>query len=171
MRNPYHAVALARLLLAPMFSTMQAQILDQSSYLNSGNSTADVWSGQTFTASANTSAGAGFNLYASSIFPASGLLTVELWSGVASNAGAIRLASGTSAFSLAGQQQSMIDVFWDAAVSVTPGTQYFLTMNAPGNAGNLARTSGEGDPYAGGQPRPSRRAWRSWPPGWQEYSA
>ena len=149
MRNRYYSVALAGLLLAPMFSAVHAQILDQSNYANQGVLYyANVWSGQTFTPSANTSVGAGFNFKAGGR-ATGGIATLELWSDIASNTGATLLASGTSAYSLGAYQQSMIDVFW-SAVAVAPGAQYFLTVNAPGTLGDLYTTWATPNTYAGG---------------------
>jgi hypothetical protein len=150
MRGRFYSIAIAGLLLAPVFSTMQAQIVDQSNYVNLGvNAQSLFWNGQTFTPSASTSAGAGFNLYAQDGISGSGILTVELWSDVPSNSGATLLASGSSAFSMLAYQQSMIDVFWPA-ITVTPGTQYFLTMNVP-VYGNYLLTTFSFNTYAGGE--------------------
>lgn len=147
MRKLHLGVA-AGLLLVPMFSTTQGQIVDQSNYANQGYfATANRWQGQTFRPSANTSVGAGFNLWAFQGSAFSGLLTVELWTDVASNSGATLLASGTSAFSLAVNQQSIIDVFW-STVTVTPGATYFLALIAPGQG--VATTYSAPSAYSSG---------------------
>jgi hypothetical protein len=150
MRNRAHIVALAGLLSAPVLCAARAQVVDQSNYVNNAILTrADVWNGQTFTPSANTSAGAGFNLFNASVTTVNGTLLIELWNDVASNSGATMLASGSSPFTLTGRQGAMIDVFWPA-VSVTAGNQYFITMQAPGTAANVLTTWWQGGTYPGG---------------------
>ena len=140
MRKRFYSLATAGLLLASVAPAARAQLVDQSNYQNNGPfGYSRDWNGQTFRPSANTSAGAGFNLRNYSSAGGSGILTVELWSDVASNGGAILLASGSTAFSLAAGQQSMTDVFW-AAVSVTAGSTYFLAMNTPGTGNGILTT-------------------------------
>ena len=149
MRTRFSFIGLAGLVLAPVLGTVHAQIVDQSNYANQGVFWyASSWAGQTFTPSAGTSAGAGFNLKASAN-PVSGLATVELWSDIPSNTGATLLASGSAAYSLGPYQQSMVDVFW-SAVTVTPGAQYFIAVNAPGSQYDLYTTWSTPSTYGGG---------------------
>ena len=84
MRKLY-SLATAGLLLASVAPEARAQVVDQSNYQVDGPfDRSDRWNGQTFRPSANTSAGAGFNLRYGA---GSGTLTVELWSDIASNSG------------------------------------------------------------------------------------
>ena len=146
MRPSWLAVPTMVLLLSPLHAAVSAQIVDQSQLVNSGLAAYAVsgWNGQTFKPTANTSVGAGFgikNLGAAY----SGTMTIQLWTGVPATS--TLLATGSTAFTIASGATSMVDVFW-TAVSVTPGTQYFLAESgAP--FGNVFSTQA-GDLYAGG---------------------
>ena len=141
-------LAFAGALLVATHSTAAAQVVvDQTqSYAQYGTVTANGWVGQQFIPSLTNSAGAGFYLQAG---PAStGIFTVELWTDIASNPGASMLASGTTPYSFATNQQGWLDVFW-SSVSVTPGTQYFLAMTAGGQPGTMGVYGAGADPYPG----------------------
>lgn len=144
-------LTLAGALFATTHFTAGAQVVvDQAQLVtNGGIGYATVWNGQTFTPTQNTSAGAGFMLSAGSGLPFSGTLAVELWTDVASNPGAIKLASGTTSFSFAAYERSWLDVYWNA-VAVTPGTQYFLTMKTNGFHGEMNNVASNYNSYAGG---------------------
>jgi hypothetical protein len=150
MHSRFKSLALSGALLAAAHSTAAAQVVvDQSQPTYRGAfDYGSVWTGETFTPAATTSAGAGFLLSAGAD-PVSGNLTIELWSDVASNAGAAMITSGTAAYSFSGYQGSMIDVFW-SPVAVTPGTQYFLAMTAGGTKGGTYTWGTDYDSYAGG---------------------
>jgi hypothetical protein len=139
---------LAGALLAATNSTAHAQVVvDQSqAYPQYGLVWANGWVGQQFIPSLTNSAGAGFYLQAG---PAStGIFTVELWTDIASNPGATKIASGTTPYSFLTNQQSWLDVFWNA-VAVTPGTQYFLAMSAGGQPQTVGVYGAGGNPYPG----------------------
>ena len=124
------------LLVAPVGSVASAQVIDQS---NSGpwvtygccalTLYANSWLGQTFRPTANTVSGAGFEVWEAFTGGSgvSGTFTVQLWDNTPSVSGATMLASGTTPYYINGR--SYLDVFW-SAVSVTPGAQYFLAMQA-----------------------------------------
>ena len=133
------------LLLSSAFR-LHAQVLDQSQPVNTGLSAYATmgWSGQSFTPSASTSVGAGFTVKnLGAVY--NGTMSIGLWTGFPQTS--TQLAQGTTPFTLAAGTTAMIDVFW-SAVSVTPGTQYFLTMNA----GPFAQvfTTKAANVYAGG---------------------
>ena len=138
--------------LMALCGAVEASTIDQSNYVvDSIFGELQNWNGQTFRPSQDTSAGAGFNLWALGGAD-SNILTVELWSDVPSNSGATMLAFGNTAFSLTAGQQSMIDVFWPS-VSVTPGAQYFIAAYAPLTGQPTIYTT-----YSGGNLYPSGQA-------------
>ena len=141
-------VALTAILFAPQLAVVQGQVVDQSNYVSQCCfAPTSGFAGQTFRPSQGTSAGAGFLIDAH--VPASGTLMVELWSDVASNVGAVLLASASSPFTI-GQGFTMIDVFWPS-VQVTPGAQYFLAVIAPGPQSLFTFTTiSANNAYAGG---------------------
>lgn len=139
--------------------TVIAQVVDQSNYVDRFHPISAVvaggfthfWAGQTFRPAASTSVGAGFN-----IRPyrpggsGSSTLTIELWDNFPWFAGAVKLATGNTSFTLATDQISMVDVFW-TSVPVTPGAMYFLAARAPNPAFDLTfTTSAFTDNYASG---------------------
>ena len=150
MHGRLKTLALAGALLAAMQATADAQIVMDQSQLIVQNPmvSANGWVGQQFIPSLTNSAGAGFYL-GSSAQPNTGIFTVELWTDIASNPGATKLASGTTAYSFAGHRQSWVDVFW-SAVAVTPGTQYFLALTAGGQPGTMGIYGAAGNVYPGG---------------------
>lgn len=157
-------------LLAIGTRSARGQVVDQKNLVNE-----DVlgtgWQGETFVPQATTAVGASFNLAARSL-AVSGTLTVQLWSDVPSAAGASLLGSGITVYSLAASQQSYFDVFW-SAVSVTPGTPYFLAMFA--DDPNTWATTSYNDAYSNGSPYLGI-PWREHPCGgcdlnFKEYSA
>ena len=150
MRNHFAVIAAATILLGPAAASADAQTVDQSNYVF-GNpySQTSIWVAQSFRPTANNSVGAGFVLDAWQGSPVSGTMTVELWTDIPSNGGASEVASGSTLFSLAAGQRTMVDVFW-SAVAVNPGTQYFLAMNAPGQGNNLVTWASTGNQYANG---------------------
>lgn len=155
MRRTVRTSAVAVLLFAGMISfPAQAQVIDQQQ-LAVGPSQFYLFTntfyyvGQTFKPTANTVAGAGLNFWNLGLPSLSGTLQAELWSGVPSSPGSGLLVSGSSAFTIAGNSQSFFDVFFPA-VSVTPGTSYFLAFKTVGNSSNLFSTRGTGDPYIDG---------------------
>ncbi len=81
------------------------------------------WFTQSFTPTKSTAAGAGFYLTPNANVM-TGTLTVELWSAAPSATGATQLASGTTAL---GSTANFYTAFWNA-VSVTPGSAYFLAF-------------------------------------------
>ena len=136
------------LLLGTIAAPMSAQVVDQSNYgAGSAFGSTNSWQGQTFRPAANTSAGAGFQVFNWSGGDFAGTMEIQLWSALASTPGATMLASGTTSFSILAGQSSMIDAFW-AAVSVTPGSQYFIAFNANTTALVSQYT---GDSYGSGQ--------------------
>ncbi|MDB4893188.1 MAG: sorting protein [Gemmatimonadetes bacterium] len=142
-------LALAGALLAATQATANAQVVvDQAQPLVYYDLvTANGWVGQQFIPSLTNSAGAGFYLQAGP--PSTGIFTVELWTDIASNPGATKLASGTTAYSFGIYQQGWLDVFWNA-VAVAPGTQYFLAMTAGGQPGTVGVKGGPGNIYPAG---------------------
>ncbi len=149
MRRHVFSAVTAGLLLASSSAVLKAQIVDQSNYgaygyYNFGH----AWQGQTFRPTLTTSVGGGFEFLNYSSGPQSGVVTIHLWDALASTSGASIIAYGTVAYSLASNQRSMIDVFW-GAVAVTPGTEYFLAVNA--NNSNLVSFYSLGNTYANGQ--------------------
>jgi hypothetical protein len=149
MHGRFKSLTLVGALLAATHATANAQVVvDQSqSYAPYGEVTANGWVGQQFIPALTNSAGAGFYLQAG---PAStGIFTVELWTDIASNPGASKLAFGTTAYSFATNQQGWVDVFWNS-VAVTPGTQYFLAMTAGGQPGTMSVYGAGANPYPGG---------------------
>ena len=143
-------LALAGALLAATQATADAQVVvDQSQLITRYNLTsANVWIGQQFIPSLTNSAGAGF-FFESSGRGSSGIFTVELWTDIASNPGANKLASGTTAYRFGASEKSWVDVFWDA-VAVTPGTQYFLAFTAGGELQGMNVYGTAGNVYADG---------------------
>lgn len=132
------------LLLLAVSSPLAAQTVDQQQPTQTRpfSYTGDVWTAQSFTAGATTSAGAGFWLQPQSL--ANDNLTVELWDALPSSSGANELAAGTTALN---QTTGYYNVFW-SPVTVTPGTQYFLALETGPNGYDTFASSS--DPYAGG---------------------
>jgi hypothetical protein len=93
---------------------------------------------QSFTATTNTSCGAGLTFTA----PAFGDLTISLWTNLP-NAGGVQLATATSTIS----GSSTGDVTWPS-VSLTPGTTYFLVFQSSSIFECIAGATT--NPYAGG---------------------
>ena len=133
---------MSALLLAPAFSVAHAQFVDQSNYVREifwtyGNGD----NGQTFTPTAGYSAGAGIQLYGYN-----GGTTANLFVELRTSYAGTVLASGTTNFTLGGEQSAMIDAFW-TPVAVTPGTQYYLSFMTDDN--NIFATEGT---YSDGTP-------------------
>lgn len=144
MRKLFSVGAIVGVLVLTHAIAAHAQVVDQSNYGAYGPfGSAYSWQGQTFKPTATTSAGAGFLFNTSGT--ESGTVTIQLWSALASTPGATMLASGSTAYSITGT--SMLDVFW-SAVGVTPGTEYFLAVNA-GNSQLISLYSA--NTYADGQ--------------------
>lgn len=123
--------ALSALTLVVPPTASRAQTLDQTWIPSAGGAlfgSADNYQGQTFKPLTNSSGGAGFWVRANST--ASGTISAQLWSHLASNPAAQMLASGSASFSVIGGTQLWLDVFWNSTVVVTPGAQYFLSMIA-----------------------------------------
>lgn len=148
MHHRLTTFAVAGALLAAAHSTARAQVVvDQTqAYAQYGLVTANGWVGQQFIPTLTNSAGAGFFLEAGATI--TGTFTVELWTDIASNPGATKLASGTTAYSFATYQKSWLDVFWNA-VAVTPGSQYFLAFTAGGQPGTMGVYGAGGNVYPG----------------------
>jgi hypothetical protein len=145
MKVPFFSgLALAALCVSAI-APLAAQAIDQS---NSGLGCcfggATSWQGQTFRPTATTSAGGGFSFYSTA--PTTGTIKIALWDRLASDAGAVMLASGSAGYST-GAGLANLEVFW-TAVAVTPGQQYFLAVYA--GDGNLV-TAQSGNTYADGQ--------------------
>ena len=149
MFGRFKTFTLVGALLAATQATANAQLVVDQSQLYPQNPTvsANGWVGQQFIPSLTNSAGAGFYLLAGP--PSTGIFTVELWTDIASNAGASMLASGTTPYSFTQYQQGWLDVFWNAVV-VTPGTQYFLAFTAGGRPGTVDVYGAAPNPYPGG---------------------
>jgi hypothetical protein len=165
-------LAAVLLVLAPV-RRAHAQVIDQQNpiinYLN-GFAYTFNWAGQTFTPSATTSAGAGvwienWNVETSQ----SGTLIMELWNVRPDLPGSALLASGTAAFTTPNGHRlgTWVDVFWNA-VTVAPGTEYFLGFKAdesglPGTAPVVVSTVTTPSSYAGGQAQYNASAVRTDP--------
>lgn len=135
----------AALLLAASGATAAAQVVDQQQTSTGGAfGGTNNWAGQSFTAGASTSAGAGFFL----TYTGSGTMTVDLWDAAPDQGSAHLLATGTGVVTPTNSSGSWFDAFWSSAVPVTPGQQYFLTMASTSGGETNAPW---GDPYSGGQ--------------------
>ena len=146
--RPTRLLFASALLVVPAFSSLQAQVIDQS---NTGSGAfgywGQAWNSQTFRPSANTVAGGGFNVMNwGGDF--TGTFQIQLWSDISSNFGATMLASGSTTITSYGSTTSFFDVFW-APVAVNSGSQYFLTGFIAGGQ-SLVSTFSD-DNYAGGE--------------------
>ncbi|HVZ17567.1 MAG TPA: PEP-CTERM sorting domain-containing protein [Terriglobales bacterium] len=130
------------LLIIGLSLSLSASVIDQqdstaNTYM-AGFSQTDL--AQSFTPSANTSAGAGIYLYS---LEGSDGITISLWTGLPTQGGT-ELASATSG--PVGPDQ-WVDVFW-SPVAVTPGVTYYLVFESINNAGGIWGDLDNG--YAGG---------------------
>ena len=145
-RSSVFSLALA-VAMAAAPTRVLAQGVDQSNAsIGGGFAGSYFWGAQTFRPTANTVAGAGFNMWAFGGAQPNVPILIELW-GNGTGAGRTLLAGGTSTFSLSANENRMIDVFWDA-VTVTPGAQYLITVHTPGQP--AVETTYAATPYAGG---------------------
>ncbi len=121
---------------------------------------ANQWSIQSFIPTLlNSDGGAVWVRYfGRSTATATGVLDMELWTGVPGTGGASELAGNTAAFSVTGNGANtgghFVDVFWNA-VTVTPATTYYLvfsaTMDNPADATNVVFGYDEPSPYPDGE--------------------
>jgi hypothetical protein len=134
-----------------------AQTIDQQNpFVNpfAGFAYTSYWTGQTFRPTLTTAAGAGvwienWNVNTSQ----SGSLTMELWNLRPDLPGSTMLASGTAAYTTPNGLRSgtWVDIFW-SAVTVTPGTQYFLAFQTDGGEFlGVVSTATHPSTYAGGE--------------------
>jgi hypothetical protein len=149
----FAVLAPAALVALTLSARAQAQVVDQQNTVNTGAfSHSQLWFGQTFRATASTSAGAGAWLmgWGSNIFTAA-MLEAQLWSKTPSLAGAQLLASGSTSFSVSGSGTggAFFDVFWNA-VAVTSGEEYFLAFRTSNNDFNVVSKYSSADNYANG---------------------
>jgi hypothetical protein len=134
MRLRLGVTSLAVLMLAPMANRAEAQLIDQSQTLVTTFQLSPNRIGTTFKPAQNNSAGASAFLRNNTNSVFTSALSVELWAGgVANTVGATMIASGTQSFTLAAGASSWVTAFW-SAVSVTPGTTYFLDFGGNGTA-------------------------------------
>jgi PEP-CTERM motif len=112
-----------------------AQFIDQSQNIANAFNGSSNRVGQTFKPAAGNVAGAGAFVFNPTGSTFTAVLSVELWAGgIANNVGATLIAAGTQSYTLAGGASGWVDAFW-TAVSVTPGTTYFLDYGSS-NANN-----------------------------------
>lgn len=126
--------SLAVLMIAPLAQRAEAQLIDQSQTVVTTFNLNPNRVGQTFKPAQNNIAGASAFLRnpTGSVFTSA--LSVEVWAGgIANTVGATLIASGTQSFTLAAGASSWVTAFW-SAVSVTPGTTYFLDFGGNGTA-------------------------------------
>ncbi|MDB4888235.1 MAG: sorting protein [Gemmatimonadetes bacterium] len=116
---------------APLVQGAEAQFLvDQSQTAVTIFNASANRIGQTFIPVQSNVAGAGAFVRNPTNDAFTALLSAELWSGGIANApGATLIASGTQTYTLIGGTSAWVDVFWNA-VSVTPGTTYFLDFGS-----------------------------------------
>ena len=134
-------LALLVLVVAPL----SAQTVDQSQSSHSAMvAGSQTWTLQSFTPTASTVAGAGFWLSPENIN--TGTLQIDLWNKNPDVAGAVELASSSVTL---GAATGYYNAFWNA-VTVTPGTQYFLAFSSflPVDYTVFGSTT---DTYAGGE--------------------
>jgi hypothetical protein len=134
MRLRLGVASLAVLMVAPLANRAEAQLVDQSQPVVTTFQLSPNRIGQTFKPAQNNVAGASAFLRnpTNSVFTSA--LDVELWAGgIANTVGATLIASGTQSFTLAAGASSWVTAFW-SAVTVTPGTTYFLDFGGNGTA-------------------------------------
>lgn len=118
------------MMTAPLVQRADAQLIDQSQMLVNKFQLSHNRIGTTFKPAQSNVAGAAAYLHNPTERMFTSALSVELWAGGIANApGAALIASGTQTFSLAAGASSWVDAFW-TAVSVTPGTSYFLDFGS-----------------------------------------
>jgi hypothetical protein len=120
---------------ASIARTANAQFIDQQQTIANAFNLSASRVGQTFKPTVNNVVGAGAFLQNPTSSAFTSILSVELWAGGIANAGGTLIASGTQSFTLAAGATSWVDAFW-TAVTVTPGTTYFLDY---GNSNSNAR--------------------------------
>jgi len=143
---------------SPLAQHADAQFVDQSQVVVTRFNASANRIGETFKPTQNNVAGAGAFVYNPTTSPFTALLSAELWAGGIANAsGATLIASGTQSYTLAAGASSWVDVFW-SAVSVTPGTTYFLdfgSSNRSSRFGYLCCIYPNGHMYRGNSPNTS----------------
>ncbi|MEP6733624.1 MAG: PEP-CTERM sorting domain-containing protein [bacterium] len=140
MRSSIRITLLAvAMIAAPAAQRADAQFVDQSQNIANAFNASNHRVGQTFKPSATNVVGAGAFILnpSNSIFTA--LLSVELWAGgIANTPGAVLIASGTQSYTLAAHASGWVDAFW-SAVTVTPGTTYFLDYGSTRDVARFGR--------------------------------
>lgn len=122
--------SLAVVMMAPLAQRAEAQLIDQSQMVVNKFQLSPNRIGTTFKPAQSNSAGAAAYLHNKTNDMFTSALSVELWAGGIANApGAALIASGTQNFSLSAGASSWVEAFW-SAVSVTPGTSYFLDFGS-----------------------------------------
>lgn len=121
----------AALLCAPSLSV--AQSIDQQQLSGPGLfSQLGTWQAQSFTTSATTLLGGGFQLFASGQGLTEGAVELRLYDGLAS-AGGQMLALSSQSYAIQGGSRAWVDAFW-SPVSVTSGGTYYLYLIGVGPA-------------------------------------
>lgn len=145
---------------APVAQQVQAQLVDQSQTVVTLFNASANRIGQTFKPAENNVMGAGAFVRNSSNDVFTALLSAQLWAGGIANApGATLIASGTQSYTLFGGASAWVDVYWNA-VSVTPGTSYFLDFGSSNARSRFGYTCcakpqlayPDGDMYRGNSP-------------------
>jgi PEP-CTERM motif len=103
-----------------------AQFIDQSQNVANNFNASNNRVGQTFKPAQSNVVGGGAFVYNPTNAAFTAVLSVELWAGgIANQFGAVLIASGTQSYTIGSGATGWVDAFW-SAVSVTPGTTYFL---------------------------------------------
>lgn len=132
-----------------------AQFIDQSQNIANNFNTSSSRVGQTFKPAQGNVVGAGAFVYNPTGAAFTAVLSVELWAGgIANQVGAVLIASGTQSYTIGAGAMSWVDAFW-TAVSVTPGTTYFVDYGSSNSSNRFGRFCCTGNPlpslaYVGG---------------------
>jgi hypothetical protein len=153
--------ALAFIALAsPLAQQVEAQLIDQSQNVVTIFNASANRIGETFKPGQNNVAGGGAFVRNPTNDAFTALLSAQLWAGGIANApGATLIASGTQSYTLVGGASGWVDVFWNA-VSVTPGTSYFLDFGSSSSNSRFGYVCcskpqlayADGDMYRGNSP-------------------
>lgn len=131
MRLSLRATSLAAMLfVAPVVSSVNAQIIDQSQTSYNKFTNGIQFVGQSFVPTQSPVVGAGIFLQNPGNVFLNALLTVQLWANSSPNsAGSVMLSQATANFGVASNTTAWVDAFWTPAVAVTPGNTYWLTFS------------------------------------------
>ena len=124
---------------ASFAQSAEAQFIDQSQNIANSFNASSSRVGQTFKPAQSNVVGAGAFVYNPTHDKFTAVLSVELWAGgIANQVGAVLIASGTQSYTLGAGARSWVDAFW-TAVSVTPGTTYFVDYGSTKSSNRFGR--------------------------------